>query len=933
MSCVVVPCDERAYSAPMPGSVFGRDAELGVVDAFLAGLSDPGALVLAGSAGAGKTTLVRAALERAAGAGCTVLRTFPSPSDMRLAFAGLADLLGARIDAILPELPVPQRRALGAALLIEDPPPTPPEPHVIAAAVRNAFSALADAAPVVIVIDDVQWLDAPSQAAVSFAARRFEHERIGLLCAVRTESPDEPLPLDLARATLTTQLLPVGGLSLGALHHLLQSRLDLSLSSPTLRRIHAESGGNPFIALEIGRALARRGISRVASGPLPVPGTLGGLVGERLGALPSQVTDALGVVAVMTDAPLSRLLAAGVPGEDLDAAVLAGVVEVDAGRLRFSHPLLASAVLGALPPARRRALHALAAQSAADPEERARHHALSGEAASATIAAELDEAARIAEHRGAPTVAAELLELAASLTPADLADDAHRRMLGAGRLLGVAGETRAAAAVFTQLAATTQAGPRRAEVIAHLAWNGEDDIEGSTAMFEQALAEAGDAPALCAKIHSFLSDFWAIRGEPERARAEAYHALDFAEQAGDPGLLAALLAHAFFCDWRCGGAVDEGQLTRALDLERGLDLLSEGDLEPPSQVAGLYLMSVGRLDEARAVLERTLARAEAEGLEYLHGDMLLRLSVLASRTGDPARGAELARAGLEIAEQLDLGQLTSALLYGCGFAALHLGQPGKVAEFAERGVELSSKIGDKVYLRAHEAVLGSVDVAQGNYAAAAARLRPLIALAPKLGRRFESFWVPEMVEALAGDGATAEAAALLDGLRERYSDPFTASAAARCAGLLAAADGRLDDALAELDLAQRLRSKITYEPVPEGRILLLLGVVQRRLRQRRTARASLTAAIETFDGAQAALWSARARAELARVSGRSPGSGELTVTERRVAELVAGGLSNRAIAAELFVSVRAVESTLTKVYVKLGIGSRTQLAGRLREDG
>ena len=158
--------------------------------------------------------------------------------------------------------------------------------------------------------------------------------------------------------------MPVGGLSLGALHRLLRTRLGMSLSHPALRRVHAESAGNPFIALEIGRALARRGITRVADGPLPIPDTLSGLVGERLRELQAPVADALGVVAVMPGAPLSRYLAAGVPGGDLDAAVLAGVLEVDAGTLRFSHPLLASAVLGPIPPARRRQLHALAAQCA-----------------------------------------------------------------------------------------------------------------------------------------------------------------------------------------------------------------------------------------------------------------------------------------------------------------------------------------------------------------------------------------------------------------------------------------------------------------------------------------------------------------------------------------------------------------------------------------
>jgi DNA-binding CsgD family transcriptional regulator len=255
--------------------------------------------------------------------------------------------------------------------------------------------------------------------------------------------------------------------------------------------------------------------------------------------------------------------------------------------------------------------------------------------------------------------------------------------------------------------------------------------------------------------------------------------------------------------------------------------------------------------------------------------------------------------------------------------------PEEVAEIARRGRELSLKVGDRVYLRAHDAVCGAVDVARGNYAAAAATLRPLISQRAELGRRFESFWVPEIAEALIGVGDIDEASVLAADLQDRFHDPVTRAAAARCRGLLAAACGRLEDAVAELRQAQELRSQVTPEPVTDGRILLALGTVQRRLNQRRAARETLEAAITTFDLASARLWASRSRQELVRVSGRPPGTGGLTGTERRVAELVASGMTNRAVAAELFVTVRAVEATLTKVYAKLGVGSRTQLAGRL----
>ena len=164
-------------------------------------------------------------------------------------------------------------------------------------------------------------------------------------------------------------------------------------------------------------------------------------------------------------------------------------------------------------------------------------------------------------------------------------------------------------------------------------------------------------------------------------------------------------------------------------------------------------------------------------------------------------------------------------------------------------------------------------------------------------------------------------------------DPVLGALVARGLGMLAAAGGRPGEAVAELSRALELHDAVDPMPVERARTQLVLGGVQRRLKQRRAARETLTAAREAFEAAGAVLWSARADAELARVSGRAPGApGGLTETERRVAELIAAGLTNREVAAELFVTVRAVESTLTKLYAKLGVRSRTQLAGRLRED-
>jgi hypothetical protein len=231
---------EGAYALAMPAQIFGRDAELRTISEFVAQIPNaPGALVLAGPAGGGKTTLLRAGAATAGDQGFTVLRTIPARSDLRLAFAGLADLLEPHIGAVIGELPPPQATALRIALLLQEAPAHPAEPQVIAAAFRTALGVLAQSAPVLVVIDDLPWLDPPTSAALSFAIRRLTDEPVGLVCAQRTDQFGK-LPLDLEHAHLRADLLPVGGLSLGpGLPPGGQDRLDQGL--PGIRQVSAIS--------------------------------------------------------------------------------------------------------------------------------------------------------------------------------------------------------------------------------------------------------------------------------------------------------------------------------------------------------------------------------------------------------------------------------------------------------------------------------------------------------------------------------------------------------------------------------------------------------------------------------------------------------------------------------------------------------------------
>jgi tetratricopeptide (TPR) repeat protein len=908
----------------MADAIFGRDFELIQVDRLLDGLANhPGALIITGAPGAGKSTVFEEALGRARARGIRALVARASERELPLAFAGLADLVEPWLPHVREGLPSPQRRALDVAVLAEEAGAYPPEPRMIASAFRGVLSALARSAPVLVAIDDVHWLDAPTRDAVAFAFRRCQGEHVGLLGTQRAPG----LPMDLGRARLPADELPLGGLSLGALHRMLRTRVHAAFSRHTLHRIQQESGGNPLIALEIARALTRRGITRVGAGPLPVPDTLSGLVEERLGQLPPATVGVLRLVATTTEPTVERILSAGADGHDLDLAVAAGVLRCDDDVLQFSHPLLAAAVVAGTPPTERRRLHARLADLASRSEERARHLALAAGGPSPGTASELDAAAAAAEARGAPTTAADLFELAAVLTPPDRPDDARRRRLRAGRSLAQAGETRAAAVALEELIADSPPGPERADALAQLGWYLEDDFEASTRLLEQALREVGDDPVRRAEIHLFLSDVWAIRGDVPRARHESRRALADAHRGSDTALLASAVGQAFWFDWMCGADVGEELLARALELEKrtaGTRLRS-----PPSHLAGLYYMSVGRFDEARTAFSRALARAESEGEEYWRADTLLRLGVVTGLQGHLADAEALVHEGLEIAEQLDLHQIQSALLCGCGLVALWRGRPADARGYAHRGIQLSRRTGDQVYVLCNTALLGAVDLALGDHVSAADALQPLVGQLHAIGRRPNTqFTAADAVEALAGAGRAEEARDVLPAVEPRGHDPIAAFLAARSRGHVAAASGDVHAATSHFEAALSLLDHTPIE-LERGRTLLALGAVLRRRKQRRAARRTLEDALSIFDGIGSPLWAGRARAELARVSGRAPGTRELTVTEQRVAELVAQGLTNREVAAELVVTVRAVESTLTKVYAKLGLRSRTQLTALL----
>lgn len=912
----------------MLGAIVGRERELEELAALVDDVEQrPRAVVLVGEAGVGKTTLLETAVERAVGKGWTVLDTRPAETEARLSFAGLGDLLRGRADRGLDLLPPPQRRALSVALMLEDASGTPPETYAIAAGLRSLLLGLVRERPLLLAIDDVQWLDGSSADALAFVLRRLEGEPIVLVCAERRER-EGLLPLGLARARIPVDIVSVGPLSIGALHRMLRTRLGTSFSHPTLRRIEAASRGNPFLALEIARALQRRGIMSVGVEPLPVPETVAGLVQERLSELDAETLDVLRVVALGSGLSIARVLTVCGDSAAVDRAVSVGFLESEKGMLRFTHPLFAAVIDEATPSTRSRELHARLARASADLEEHARHLALAATSTSLETAEVVERAARNAVARGAPVSAGELFRLAAELTP-EGSEERVRRELEGSDYLAISGETAAARTLLERLVEDVEPGRLRAGAQLRLARIREDDFEAAELLLAEALATDGLEASLAADLHFAASDVAWARGDRRRGQEHAHRALEHAEADGDPAMVASALVQVVWLDWSSGLPLDDERLERALALERDVDPLALR--ASPSQVAGHALLALGRQEEARAAFESALTQAESAGVQYWRVDVLYRLCLLEGRSGNLARADELADACLSAAEQLGLEQLESAALYGRGLTYLLLGRLEDARAAAALGVAASRRVGEKRYALWNEWLLGFVDHAAGLHSEAAARLGAVFEAAVHQDDLTSlRGMLPLIIDAHISVGDFDTAAAALCVLDADLRDPVSSAQAQRCRGALAAARGDLEAALDPLEASLRILDAVTL-PLERVRTLLVLGGVQRRLKRRRSAREALAEALRICEQIGTPLWADQARAELARVSGRAPGDGRLTENELRIAGLVAEGMTNKEVAAALFLSVRAVESTLSKVYTKLEVRSRTELAAKLRQ--
>jgi DNA-binding CsgD family transcriptional regulator len=922
----------------LAGDVIGREPELAILHRFLDSIpTGPSALLLSGDPGIGKTTVWKEGL---AGAELRRYRTLscrPVEAETRLSYAALGDLLEPILEEALPTVPEPQGQALEVALLRSPRSGARADQRAVSLAVLGCLRALASASPVVLAVDDIQWMDLPSVRVLQFVVRRLKDEQVGVLTAARgARADDDPLGVVPAFAEDRAQAVHVGPLSQDALERVLRDKVGEGLSRTTFLRLHEMSGGNPFFAREIGLALLRRGEHPRAGERLPIPDRLQELIEDRLGGLPARTVETLEVVSALSAPTFDAVAAAIAPSSEVDArlgpAIDNDVLEVAGDRLRFTHPLLASAVYERTRPARRRQLHATLATIVRDPEERARHLALSVDGPDVAVAEALEEAASLAGSRGAPQSAAELWEMARRVTPQDRREDLARRTHQAGVAHYECGDTSLARSVLERAVDLSTAGPARARVLLDLGM-GLAEAEGwraASAVFEAARGEAGNEPALRALIEQNLGYAWLFRGDLAASERHARAALELAEELQDPRVMAEAFQAYPFVEFLLGRGVDQELLDRGLALEGHMEGEFKSHVLRASFVAAQLLKSTDRLDEARRTFTDLLGDAAAHGVTGPIPQILYHLAELECRAGNWDAALEHARESRAAAQRIDMGALSSEGHFALGLVEAHLGRADAARLAALEGLRVAEAAGEVFLLIPNLAVLGFVELSLSRPAEADAHLSRAVELEAAMGVREPSYFrvVPDEVEALVALGRLDEAETMLAAFEEAGTSlgrAWTIATGARCRALVLAARGDLAGASAAADEAVQLHDDLPL-PFELGRTLLVRGAVQRRAKRKREARDTLTKAAETFDGLGAALWAEKARAELARIGGRAPSPVDLTPTEARVAELVTAGGTNREVADALFVSVHTVEANLKRIYRKLGIRSRTELA-------
>lgn len=906
--------------------IVSRAEELGRLDELLASLqSGTGhALWVHGDPGIGKTTLLDALAERCSEE-MIVLRTRGVETEAELAFAALSDLVAPVLDE-LPELPAPQSAALAAALALG--PPAPGDRLAVCVAMLGLLRAAAKRRPVIAVVDDLQWLDAPSQECVLFAARRAAGH---LAFAVALRDPS-----DSALELTDVPELHLKPLDAEASLTLLRQRSP-DLAPPVASALAEAAAGNPLALVELPAALTadqRAGIAAVD--PLSDPGErLQAAFAGRIADLDPLAGRALLIAATHVGDDLAAISggchAAGTDAGWLAEAENQGLVHLEPGRVKFTHPIIRGAAYHAASPASRRGAHRALA-GVVEGERRAWHLAAASIDVDESVAAELERVAGNAASRRAYASASAALERAARLSPEYEA--AARRLLAAGQAASAAGARDRALALLREAAgvATEEDLRARAEHLRGrmMVWSGSP-VDATKLLVAEAERAAGRDPILAATIFADAANGATNIGSYARGEELARRAVALLGDGGELAVRGAVLA---MLGWALAlrGKAPEARpvLSEAARAAEGIDVL--GPHWPWLHLLLRALIPLEELERARQESRILGERARRAGAVASLGGALLIGADVEFRLGDWKAADVRSRDAIRVCG--DTGQpawrgfalSTRARLT----AARGLEEESRKAALSAQDIVESEGI--SAGLRFVHGALGFLSLGLDRVDEATVELETVERILEGSGLEEPTLvpWAPDLVEAYVRAGRDEDARRVL-AMHERQAassrSVFAGATAARCRGMLA------DDFESEFAAALELDDRLPM-PFERARTLLALGRRLHRARRRKAAREHLREALATFERLGAAAWAAQAENELRAAGGRrrATGGDELTAQELRVAAAVRRGASNREIAAELFLAPKTIEFHLRQIYRKLGIRSRTQLVATLAED-
>ncbi|WP_103341175.1 AAA family ATPase [Amycolatopsis sp. CA-126428] len=906
----------------------GRDTELKELGELVDGPEDRSGVLLRGEAGIGKSALVASTAAAASVAGLRVLRTAGAEAERNLAYAGLHQLLYP-VRAGVAELPAPQRDALRTALGLADGPS--PSAYLVGLAALTLLAEEAAAKPLLLVAEDVHWLDRASADVLAFVARRIETEPIVLLATLR-DGAESPL-LEAGLPSMVLDRLPPD-----AAAELLDS-VAPRLAPAVRTRLLAEAAGLPLALTELPLAVGELdGLDPV----LPLTERLERTFTARVAALPEVTRTALLVAALNETTSLAETLAAtgallaagagvggtGVPGACADPGILAPavearLVELSAGAVTFRHPLMRSAIPASATPLDRRHAHLALVEALRDqPDRRAWHQAAATAGPDETVAGELERTAERARFRGGAAAAIAALEQAARLSPN--AEDQADRLLKAAELAVESGRRETAERLVH---AANPADPRRRATAGRLLSEFEDGVREDPARVAElartaaSVAADGQHDAAMRILWSAaMRCFWTEPGpEARQALLDVADRLPIPET--DPRIVAVT---AYVAPFERGQAV----------LAHLRELVAKTGADPEvDRYLGSAALQVGAFDLAARFSAAAAPGLRAQGRLGLLPRALAVQAWSRVRLGDLAgavpAAAEAARFARETGQPFMAGLATAVQ---AEIAALR-GEHKQAKTLADEAERAGLAAGARPVLATVQLTRGLTGLSEGRFEDAFADLRRLLDPAdPAYQLALRTYCVAELTEAAVRAGRTdalRDVLAELEPLAAKTPSPALHIGLRYARAVLDPDDERF---------AEALRADLAGWPAERGRVHLAFGEWLRRQRRVVESRTHLRTARKTFDALGMAAWADRARRELRSAGESSPNRGpdardKLTPHELSIAQLAAGGLTNREIGQRLYLSHRTVGTHLHRIFPKLGVSSRADLAGKLKTLG